>query len=88
MAENLNRNRETPIKPRSIRRGLLALLIALQVVTVLVVLALTRINSESVLVEQAKSILVSTANEVAEHTHGFIKPAYRTTNTVADVLSQ
>ena len=75
-------------RPKSIRRGLIVLLVVIQVVTVFTVLFLSRLTTESVLVDQAKSILLNAANESLEHTHGFVQPAYRATRTSADLLTQ
>ena len=77
-----------PAKSQRIRRGLIVVLILLQAVTVFIVLGLSRITAESVLVEQAKSILLNAANESLQHTRGFITPAYRATTTVADMLTR
>ena len=75
------------LKPKSLRRGLIILLVALQAITVVAVLFLSRINTESVLLDQAKTILHNAAKELIEHTHGFVKPAYRATQTAADVFT-
>lgn len=72
----------------SLRVNLIVILVALQVVTVALILLFSRISNEQVMIAQASQILDNAAKESLVHTKGFLRPAIRMALSTADLLSE
>ena len=64
------------------RRNLVIMLVFLQLITVISILLLSRINTERVLIENAYGTMAKTIAQSVEHTRSFLKPAYKTNDTL------
>ncbi len=69
------------------RRNLVVMLIFLQLITVISILLLSRINTERVLIENAYNTMAKTIAQSVEHTRSFVKPAYQTNDTLRILAS-
>jgi len=75
-------------KSRSVRRGLVFVLLGLQLSTVLLILFISHFSSERDINAQISVLLQNALNESKTHTEGFLEPAYRMAQTSADVFSK
>jgi len=75
-------------KSRSVRRGLILLLLGLQLVTILLILFITHFSSGRDIDAQISVLLQNALNESKTHTEGFLEPAYRNVQTSADIFSK
>jgi len=75
-------------KSQSVRRGLVLLLLGLQLVTISLILFVTHFSSERDIDAQISVLLQNALNESKTHTEGFLEPAYRNVQTMADVFSK
>lgn len=66
----------------SYQRNLVVMLILLQLLTVVTILALSRINTDRILIDNAYETMAETIAQSADHTKSFIKPAYKTVNAL------
>jgi len=73
--------------PDQLKRNITIGLIALQVITVAVILLVFRFATENVLKEQASTMMRNAAQESMQHTRGFLRPANRTVLSATDLLS-
>lgn len=72
----------------SFRRNLIALLVALQVVTVTMILFISRVSHDNVLLDQARVLLSNASQDALRHTQAFLRPAVRTTLNTVDLFNQ
>jgi len=70
------------------RRSLIITLVALQFVTVALILLVSRVSNENVLLKQASLILEKTAQESLIHAQGYLRPAKRIALTTSNLFSQ
>ncbi|MGH1439346.1 MAG: sensor domain-containing diguanylate cyclase [Cellvibrionaceae bacterium] len=75
-------------KSQSVRRGLILLLLGLQLVTISLILFITHFSSGRDIDAQISVLLQNALNESKTHTEGFLEPAYRNVQTSADVFAK
>ncbi|MGH1486757.1 MAG: sensor domain-containing diguanylate cyclase [Cellvibrionaceae bacterium] len=75
-------------KSQSVRRGLILLLISLQIVTVVLILSITHFSTERDINDQISILLQNALNESKEHTQGFLESSYRSVLVSTDLLSK
>jgi hypothetical protein len=75
-------------KSQSVKRGLVLLLISLQIVTVLLILSITHFSTGRDISQQISILLQNALNESKEHTQGFLESSYRSVLVSADLFNK
>jgi diguanylate cyclase (GGDEF)-like protein len=73
-------------KSRLAKRGLVLLLIGLQIITVLLIISITRYSFNRNIDSQISILLENAINESKALTQGFLEPSYRTVLTAEDLI--